>query len=76
MMGTVLEAKAMRLTLAIGVLIVSCVSSEAAQTRRAKPPARHVRAPDPVAAPKGFAVPGWTAQQTQSWIDDATGPMD
>jgi hypothetical protein len=66
----------MRLILAIGLLIASCVSTEAAHTHRAKAPPRHARVPQPVAAPKGFAVPGWTAEQTQSWIDDASGPRD
>ena len=25
---------------------------------------------------KGSAVPGWTDEQTQYWIDNATGPKD
>ena len=25
---------------------------------------------------KNYAVPGWTAEQTQNWIDNATGPKD
>jgi hypothetical protein len=25
---------------------------------------------------KGYAVPGWTDEQTQNWIDSATGPKD
>jgi hypothetical protein len=70
------SANAMRLILAIGVLIASCVSTEAAQKHRPKPPPREVRAPGPATAPKGFAVPGWTAEQTQSWIDSASGPRD
>jgi hypothetical protein len=24
----------------------------------------------------GYAVPGWTDEQTQYWIDNATGPKD
>jgi hypothetical protein len=27
-------------------------------------------------AGKDYAVPGWTDQQTQYWIDSATGPED
>ncbi|MHB8271865.1 hypothetical protein [Bradyrhizobium sp.] len=25
---------------------------------------------------KNYAVPGWTNEQTQNWIDNATGPKD
>jgi hypothetical protein len=25
---------------------------------------------------KSYAVPGWSDEQTQNWIDDATGPKD
>ena len=66
----------MRLILAIGVLIALFVSAEAAQTHRAKPLPRELRVPAPATTPKGFAVPGWTAEQTQSWIDGASGPRD
>jgi hypothetical protein len=27
-------------------------------------------------AGKGYAVPGWTDEQTRYWIDNATGPKD
>jgi hypothetical protein len=27
-------------------------------------------------AGKNYAVPGWTDEQTQYWIDNATGPKD
>jgi hypothetical protein len=27
-------------------------------------------------AGKSYAVPGWSDEQTQSWIDNATGPKD
>jgi hypothetical protein len=27
-------------------------------------------------AAKGYAVPGWTDEETQYWIDNATGPKD
>jgi len=37
------SAKAMRFTLAIGVLISSCVAADAAQKHRAKLPARNAR---------------------------------
>jgi hypothetical protein len=67
---------AMRLILATGILIALAMPTEAAQMHRLKPPPREVRAPGPTTAPKGFAVPGWTAEQTQSWIDSASGPRD
>ena len=67
---------AMRLILATGVLIALAIPAEAAQTHRPKPPPRELRAPQSATAPKGFAVPGWTAEQTQSWIDSASGPRD
>jgi hypothetical protein len=25
---------------------------------------------------KGYAIPGWTDEQTRYWIDNATGPKD
>lgn len=66
----------MRLILVTVILIALAVPTKAAQTHRPKPPPRDMRAPGPATAPKGFAVPGWTAQQTQSWIDSASGPRD
>jgi hypothetical protein len=74
-------ANAMRAVLAFGLLITLCASSEAATVHRARPPARHVRPvyerPIPHAtAPQGFAVPGWTDEQTRYWLDSATGPKD
>jgi hypothetical protein len=66
----------MRLILAIGVLLASCVASEAAPTHHAKPPPRDVRSPQPTTAPGRFAVPGWSDAQTRAWLDDATGPRD
>jgi hypothetical protein len=67
----------MRLILAIGVLIASCVASEAAPTHHLKPPPRVVRAPQGATAPSsGFAVPGWSDAQTRAWLDEATGPRD
>jgi hypothetical protein len=67
---------AMRLILATGILIALAMPTEAAQTHRLRPAPRDVRAPQRATAPKGFAVPGWTAEQTQSWIDSASGPRD
>jgi hypothetical protein len=74
----------MRAVLVFGLLVALCASSEAATLHRSKPPARHLRPiyvnPIPratvpqVAAPKGFAVPGWTDEQTRYWLDSASGP--
>jgi hypothetical protein len=66
----------MRLLLAIGVLIALSVTASAAPVHRTKLPPRNVRAPHPPTASKGFAVPGWTDEQTRTWIDEATGPAD
>jgi hypothetical protein len=66
----------MRLILAICVLIASCIATDAAQTRRAKPPPHDTRAPQGATAGGRFAVPGWSDAQTRSWIDEATGPKD
>ena len=66
----------MRLILAIGVLIALSVPVQAAPRHRAKLPERKLRTVDPAPPAKGFAVPGWTDQQTQSWINNASGPRD
>ena len=66
----------MRLILTICVLVATCVSVQAAPTHRAKLPARKLHTVDPAPSPKGFAVPGWTDEQTRSWINDASGPRD
>ncbi len=31
---------------------------------------------NPHRAGKNYAVPGWSDEQTQNWIDNATGPKD
>jgi hypothetical protein len=69
----------MRAVLVFGLLVALCASSEAATLHRSKPPARHLpsvyeRAIPHVTAPKGFAVPGWTDEQTRYWLDSASGP--
>jgi hypothetical protein len=79
-------SKGMRSVLALGLLIAWGASAEAATVRRSKTPERHVRpgqrltVPQTFAprdyAPKSYAVPGWTEEQTRSWLDEATGPKD
>ena len=70
----------MRAVLVFGLLVALCASSEAATLHRSKPPARHLRPiyerpiPRVTAVPKGFAVPGWTDEQTRYWLDSASGP--
>lgn len=69
----------MRAVLAFGLLVTWCASCEAATMHRVRPPASHERPihvrPIPhVTAPQGFAVPGWTDEQTRYWLDSASGP--
>jgi hypothetical protein len=66
----------MRFLFALGLLIAFYDSADAATVRRYG----HLRArqhvivhPGPgVTAPARFAVPGWTDEQTQYWLDSAT----
>ena len=60
----------MRSVLALGLLITLCASADAATVHRSKPHERHIR-PQGVTVPnvtKGFAVPGWTDEQTRYWL--------
>jgi hypothetical protein len=70
----------MRSVFAIGLLITLYASGNAATLHRAKQPTlrllkrQHVivRPGQGVTAPGRFAVPGWTDEQTQYWLDNAT----
>jgi hypothetical protein len=70
----------MRSVLALGLLIILCASANAATVHRSKPPAVHlrphrrvtIRPAQRITAPARFAVPGWTDEQTQYWLDNAT----
>jgi hypothetical protein len=70
----------MRSILACGLLIVLCISADAATVHRSKPQGidlrRHhwtpVRPGQGVSGPAGFAVPGWTDEQTRQWLDNAS----
>lgn len=72
--------KVMRFVLALGLLIAFCASTDAATAHRAKP--RHfivrpshliVHPSQDVTGPgRRFAVPGWSDQQTENWLDGAT----
>jgi hypothetical protein len=73
-------ANAMRSVLALGLWITLCASANAATVHRSRPPGFHLRTHQhftvrpgrPVTAPARFAVPGWTDEQTQYWLDNAT----
>ena len=65
----------MRSALALSLLIALVVSADAAPTRRSDPPARartheqiHAR-PSQGGVTSGFAVPGWSDEQTRRWMD-------
>jgi hypothetical protein len=71
----------MRSILALSTLIIFCASADAAPLRHSRPiqhrarPERGVTAPDirrGYAVPKGYTVPGWTDEETQKWLNDAT----
>jgi hypothetical protein len=65
----------MRAVLAFCLLIALCGSANAAKVHHSKPHAG-LRPAQPVAVHKGFAVPGWTEQQTRYWIDSFHGGTD
>jgi hypothetical protein len=71
----------MRSILALSALAIFCGSADAAAVRHSRPiqhrarPEHAVTAPDArrgYPPPRGYAVPGWTDQETQKWLDDAT----
>jgi hypothetical protein len=64
----------MRSVLALGLLIALCASANAAKVRHSKLHAGHLRPAQPV--PKGYAVPGWTVEQTRYWLDSFHGGTD
>ncbi len=66
----------MRSVLALGLLIALFASADAATVLRSKRHEGHLRPAQRVTVPKGYAVPGWTDEQTRYWLDNATGPKD
>jgi hypothetical protein len=66
----------MRSVLALGLLIILCAPADAATVLRSKRPEGHLRQGQRATVPKGYAVPGWTDEQTRYWLDNATGPKD
>ena len=66
----------MRLFLALGLLIVLCGSANAAKVHHSKLRAENFRAAHSVVTPKGYAVPGWTEEQTRYWLNSFHGGTD
>ena len=66
----------MRFVLALGLLVTLCASANAATVHHSKRHAGHLRPAQPVAVPKGYAVPGWTEEETRHWMDNARGGTD
>ncbi len=71
----------MRTILALSALTILCVSADAAPLRHSRPirhrphPEHAITAPDIRSNPdvrKGYTVPGWTDEETQKWLNDAT----
>ena len=72
----------MRSVLALGLLLAVSAVGNAAPVHRSKPPLRsgqhgfvpptQLTAPARGVATPGFAVPGWTDEATQRWLDSTT----
>ena len=66
----------MRSVLAMGLLLVLCTSASAAPAHRFRahdPRYRSVERPDAEANPRArFAVPGWSDEATQRWLNSAS----
>lgn len=63
----------MRSVLAMGLLIVLCTVANAATAHRSR--ARHPAVDRPAAnaaPPARFAVPGWSDEATQRWLNNAS----
>jgi len=58
----------MRSVLALCLLITLCAPANAATAHRSKPHARRVSPGQGVTVPKGYAVPGWTDEETSTWL--------
>jgi hypothetical protein len=64
----------MRSVLTLGLLIGLWAAANAATVHRSKPPVGHMPPDSRPAAPRSYAVPGWTDEQTRYWLDSASGP--
>jgi hypothetical protein len=58
----------MRSVLALGLLISLCAAADAATVHHSKPKGGHLRNGRHVTVPSGFAVPGWTDEETRKWL--------
>ena len=63
----------MRSVLVLGLLITLCAAAGAATVHHFRRPESQ-RPDQRVTVPKGYAVPGWTDEQTRYWLDSASGP--
>jgi hypothetical protein len=54
--------------LGLTITFILCASADAATMRRSKPPAGPVRPVQHVTVPNGYAVPGWTDEETRKWL--------
>jgi hypothetical protein len=69
-----------RSLLTAGLLIALCASAGAQTGKHAKASVAHPRMRQPVSVrhdqgagpPARFSVPGWSDEQTQQWLDNAT----
>jgi len=66
----------MRFVLALGLLVALSASANAAKVHHSKPQVGYLRPAQPVAVPRGYAVPGWTEEQTRYWMDSYHGGTD
>lgn len=65
----------LRPVLSLALLIALCAFADAATMHHPRPPERRFRPAQPVTAPpKGYAVPGWTEEETRQWLNSASGP--
>jgi hypothetical protein len=70
----------MRTVVALGLSISLCTSALAATLHHPRPPKVHLRSRrrlilqsgQPATDHSGFAIPGWSDEQTQHWMDNAT----
>jgi hypothetical protein len=62
----------MRSVLAFGLSITLCASANAATVHHSKPRNAIVGPSQNAVTPKGFAVPGWTDEQTRQWLNNAS----
>ena len=62
----------MRSVLPLVLLIALCTSANAATVLRSRLPEHHLRPSQRVIVSKRYAVPGWTDEETQRWLNNAS----